>query len=88
MKKITKIKTIKADECKEKPGLHACWLEWVFLESCQGIQNPGKKKDGKEGPCIFLLTHSLSLGLFLLSLDTVPACAQLKDHENINAKGI
>ena len=49
---------------------------------------PREKKDGKEGPCIFLLTHSLSLGLSLLSLDTVPACAQLKDHKNINAKVI
>lgn len=47
-----------------------------------------RKKDGEEGPCIFLLTHSLSLDSFLLSLDTVPQCAQLKDHENINAKGI
>lgn len=64
----------------------ACWLESVFLESCQGIQNP-EKKDGKEGRCIFLLTHSLSLDSFLLSLDTVPQCVQLKDHENINAKG-
>lgn len=48
MKKIPKIKTIKADECEEKPGLHACWLEWVFLESCQGIQNPGKRKMGRK----------------------------------------
>lgn len=63
-------------------------VEMVFSRKLSRDTKPRKKKDGKEGPCIFLLTHSLSLGLFLLSLDTVPACAQLKDHENINAKGI